>query len=132
VPPWEPDDPWEAHKVAQCRAFGLPRQTIELIRADSHLPASLTAVRAALGGEPLDFLFIDGDHSYEGVRRDVAEYGALLRPGGLMALHDIHPHSKGWGGEVPRLWHELRATHRTEELIADRGQDGFGIGLVWV
>jgi predicted O-methyltransferase YrrM len=132
VPPWESDDPWEARKVAQFRAFARPRQAIQLIRADSHLPATLTAVRAALGGEPLDFLFIDGDHTYEGVRRDVADYGALLRPGGLMALHDIHPHSKGWGGDVPRLWHELRATYRTEEIVADRGQDGFGIGLVWV
>ena len=132
LPPWELDDPSEARKVAQLQAFGRPRQKVELIRADSHDPASLNAVRAALGHAPLDFLFIDGDHTYEGVRRDVAEYGALLRPGGLMALHDIHPHSKGWGGDVPRLWRELRATHRTEELVADRGQDGFGIGLLWV
>jgi predicted O-methyltransferase YrrM len=132
VPPWETDDPWEAQKLAQFRGFARPRQAIELIRADSHLPATLTAVRAALGGEPLDFLFIDGDQTDEGVRRDAADYGALLRPGGLMALHDIHPHSKARGGDVPRLWHELRATHRTEELVADRGQDGFGIGLVWV
>lgn len=130
--PWEPDDPWEARKVEQFQAFGRRRQTIELIRADSHDPASLNAVRAALGHEPLDFLFVDGDHAYDGVRRDVAEYGALLRPGGLIALHDIHPHSKGWGGDVPRLWRELRATRRTEELVADRGQDGFGIGLMWV
>lgn len=132
LPPWEPDDPWEAQKVAQFRAFGRPRQSIELIRADAHVPSTLQAVRAALGAEPLDFLFIDGDHTYEGARRDVADYGALLRPGGLMALHDIQPHSQGWGGDVPRLWRELRATHRTDELIADRGQDGFGVGLVWV
>jgi predicted O-methyltransferase YrrM len=132
LPPWEQDDPWEAHKVAQFRAFAQPGQSIELIRADSHEPPSLQAVRAALGGEPLDFLFIDGDHTYEGAGRDIADYGALLRPGGLMAIHDIHPHSKGWGGEVPRVWRELRAAHRTEELVADRAQDGFGIGLVWI
>jgi hypothetical protein len=74
---------------------------------------------------------VDGDHTCDGVRRDVADYGALLRPGGLMALHDIHPHSRGWGGDVPSLWRELRAGRRAEELIADRAQDGFGIGLLW-
>ncbi len=132
LPPWELDDPSEARKVAEFRALGQPRQKVDLIRADSHDPASLNAVRAALGHEPLDFLFIDGDHTYEGVRRDVAEYSALLRPGGLMALHDIQPHSKGWGGDVPRLWRELCAIHRTEEIVADRGQDGFGIGLLWI
>lgn len=131
LPPWEPDDPWESEKVRQFQSFARPRQTIELIRADSHHAGSLDAVRTALGSERLDFLFIDGDHSYEGVRRDVADYGAFLRPGGLMALHDIRPHSKGWGGEVPRLWRELRASHRTEEIVANREQDGFGIGLVW-
>ena len=28
-------------------------------------------------------LFIDGDHSYEGVRADFERYGRLVRPGGL-------------------------------------------------
>jgi predicted O-methyltransferase YrrM len=131
LPPWERDDPWEAKKVAQFRSFARGRQAIDVIRADSHDPATLDAVRAALAGDPLDFLFIDGDDSYEGVRRDVTDYGAFVRPGGIIALHDIQPHSKGWGGDVPRLWRELRTSYRCAELIADRAQDGFGIGVLW-
>ena len=84
MPPWELDDPAEAGKRVQLRSFARARQSIELIRGNSHDAASLDAVRAALGGEPLDFLFVDGDDSADGVRRDIADYGTLLRPGGLM------------------------------------------------
>jgi predicted O-methyltransferase YrrM len=96
-------------------------------------------VRAALDGRALDVLFIDGDHSYEGVKRDWELYSPLVRAGGLIGLHDIqedYATSRGTqtaaiSGEVPRFWRELREGHRTEELIADPGQDGYGIGVVY-
>jgi predicted O-methyltransferase YrrM len=37
---------------------------------------------------PLDFLFIDGDHRYEGVLRDFNEWTPLLKVGGILAMHD--------------------------------------------
>jgi predicted O-methyltransferase YrrM len=39
----------------------------------------------------LDFLFIDGDHTYEGVKQDFEMYTPLVRKGGLVAMHDIVP-----------------------------------------
>ena len=42
-------------------------QKIHLIRADSHKVKTLEQVKAILGGKGLDFLFIDGEHSYDGV-----------------------------------------------------------------
>lgn len=39
-------------------------------------------------GLPLDVLFIDGDHEYEGVRADLSNY-VWLRPGGLILMHDV-------------------------------------------
>jgi predicted O-methyltransferase YrrM len=39
-------------------------------------------------GEPLDFVFIDGDHSYEGVKADWVGFKQLVGPGGIIALHD--------------------------------------------
>ena len=59
-----------------------------------------------LNGSPLDLLFIDGDHSYEGVRADLLEYRELVRPGGLIAFHDIVPEERGrnrrqWRGTDP-------------------------------
>ena len=36
----------------------------------------------------LDFVFIDGDHSYEGVKLDILNFLPKVRPGGLIAGHD--------------------------------------------
>ena len=36
----------------------------------------------------MDFLFIDGDHSYEGVKIDFELYSNLLSPTGIIMLHD--------------------------------------------
>lgn len=36
----------------------------------------------------IDFAFVDGDHSYRGLRKDIFLVRELLKPGALMALHD--------------------------------------------
>lgn len=46
-------------------------------------------MRRLLGSRPIELLFIDGDHTLEGVRRDLELYGRLLAEGGLVAFHDI-------------------------------------------
>jgi len=40
------------------------------------------------GSNSLDFLFIDGDHRYEGVLRDYNEWEPKLKIGGLLFMHD--------------------------------------------
>lgn len=37
----------------------------------------------------IDILFIDGDHSYLGVKDDIEKYSKFVRPGGRMILHDV-------------------------------------------
>jgi hypothetical protein len=37
------------------------------------------------------FIFIDGDHTLEGVRQDILDYYPLLAPGGVMMFHDYLP-----------------------------------------
>lgn len=108
------------------------RQTLRLIRADSHRPSTLTAVRRVFGGQPLDLLLIDGDHRYQGVRADLAMYGPLVRPGGRIAIHDIVPGSADRVGGVPHFWQELRGLHPSFELVRDWNQQGFGIGVMEV
>jgi predicted O-methyltransferase YrrM len=46
---------------------------------------------AANGAGLADFVFIDGDHSYEGLRGDWEAWSSLVAPGGIVALHDSHP-----------------------------------------
>ena len=114
------------------RGFARDGQRVEIVRGDSHDPATLAAVRTALRGADVDFLFIDGDHSYEGVKQDFEMYAPLVRSGGLIGLHDIVPYPElpeAVGG-VPDFWRELAAGHRTEDLVESWEQGGFGIGLV--
>ena len=42
----------------------------------------------------MDFVFIDGDHSREGVRQDTELARAILAPGGAIAWHDANPKRK--------------------------------------
>lgn len=39
-------------------------------------------------GGPVDLIFIDGDHSYEGCRGDIEVWAPHVRRGGLVVLHD--------------------------------------------
>jgi predicted O-methyltransferase YrrM len=92
----------------------------------SHDAEVAAAVISALDGAPLDLLFLDGDHSADGVRRDFDMYAPLVRPGGIIALHDID----GDGG-VPALWRAERARGRRIEFV-DRihPPQGLGIGVL--
>jgi cephalosporin hydroxylase len=120
--------------------FARHRQRLSLVEADSHDPATLRRVRDLLAGEPLDFLFIDGDHSYAGVKRDFEMFAPLVRAGGVVAFHDIVPDWRAARGEqtardsggVPKFWAELRERYspNCREFIDDPQQDGCGIGII--
>jgi predicted O-methyltransferase YrrM len=117
------------------RAFAGDGQQLHLLRADSHEPATRDRVVEALGGRPVDFLHIDGDHTYDGVRADYEMYVPLLAPGGVVALHDILFHPAVPEVEVHRLWAEAGGDWRRIELV-DAGDDrgwgqwgGFGVLL---
>lgn len=49
----------------------------------------------------LDLLFIDGDHSYEGVKADWEAYKHFLRPSSIVVFHD-----SGWAEGVKRVIEE--------------------------
>lgn len=124
---------YPAWRAPLYRAFAHDAQRLELLRADSHSEETRDRVRDLVGGDGVDFLFIDGDHTYDGVKRDFELYAPLVRAGGLVALHDIVPQGSSdefLVGEVPQFWAELRATHETRELVADWAQGRFGIGVV--
>jgi predicted O-methyltransferase YrrM len=118
---------YPSYKIPIYHSFALPGQKIELIRASSHEESTLKMAKERLGDNKLDFLFIDGDHTYEGAKKDYETYSALVREGGTIALHDITP-CKWEGCEVDRFWNELKAENEHVEFVEDWKQGYGGIG----
>jgi predicted O-methyltransferase YrrM len=58
------------------------------ILGDSIADTTYAKARELLGNTLLDFLFIDGKHTVEQVTEDFRLYSQLVRPGGIIALHD--------------------------------------------
>jgi cephalosporin hydroxylase len=116
-----------------------PRTTqVTFVRGSSREPHVRAQVESLIGEDPFDLLFIDGDHSLEGVSADFREYRQMVRAGGLIAFHDIvsdhgerlgRP-SEGWAGDVPTFWCQLRERFRHWEFVRDWNQDGLGIGVI--
>ncbi|MFY9586877.1 MAG: class I SAM-dependent methyltransferase [Actinomycetota bacterium] len=120
----------------QLRRSAQPSQRLTLIDGSSRDPETLRAIEDILAGRLLDLLFIDGDHSYEGVASDFRLYRHLVREGGLVAFHDIQPDgwdrgpSPAWSGGVPDFWRAVRDSYERQELIGSPEQLGYGIGVI--
>jgi cephalosporin hydroxylase len=84
---------------------------VKVITGDSHEQKIWLDVGDILNGQQLDLLFIDGDHSYQGVKSDYAMYRDLVKPGGLIAFHDIKDTEchLNRGCHVHTFWAELKA-----------------------
>ena len=115
------------------RRFPVARQKLHLLRGDSHKPEMLASLKTLLPGDgKVDLLFIDGDHTYNGVKSDFEMYRSLVRPGGIILFHDICVMAPELNCQVDVLWNELKQKLRTSEFIENAGQGRFGIGVVEV
>lgn len=100
-----------------------------VIRGNSTHSAVLDQVRDVVD-IPVDLLFIDGDHSYEGVKADYENYRSFVRPGGLIAFHDICAHKDYPDVRVDRLWWEIKSKNQhTTEIIYYLRPWGTGMGI---
>ena len=119
--------------------FAHSAQNVTCIEGDSHSDTTKQVLTSHLGKRKVDVLFIDGDHSYEGVEQDFIAYSPLVAEGGLIVFHDIvddstirHGVSTGtYVGGVPLFWRQIRSTYEeTLDIIEDPDQDGYGIGML--
>lgn len=110
------------------KAFAKPWQSLHLLRGNSHSEEMLERVEQIFP-EGIDFLFIDGDHTYEGVKQDFEFYSPLVR-NGFIAFHDIVPHSREWNCGVDRLWFDLRGKFPHQEIVSNWKQGWAGIGVL--
>lgn len=105
--------------------------TLQAITGNSTSPSVIAKVQAA--SPFIDFLFLDGDHSYEGIKADWENYGQMVRPGGVVAMHDLIAPKGRERIQVGRFFGELKAAgYRTAELYSTPGQRMMGIGVVYI
>jgi predicted O-methyltransferase YrrM len=70
--------------TAQQEVARHPRGRVVLLREWSHDAARHWTM-------PIDFLFVDGDHSWGGIERDWRDWTPHVQRGGVVALHDSRP-----------------------------------------
>ncbi len=105
------------------RRFVRKNQKLHLIRGDSHSEEIRERVLEILNGEKLDYLFIDGDHTYAGVQSDFQMYSPLVRSGGIVVFHDIVTYIRETECQVERFWTEIKQQYKHRELI-ERVKEG--------
>jgi len=106
------------------KSYAQGSQVITLVEMDSHNEKTRDYIKTLLSGE-VDFLFIDADHTYEGVKRDYELYSKLVKKGGYIAFHDIKAYEQSCG--VYKFWDEIKEKKVIE--IADKSNP-YGIGVV--
>ena len=113
------------------RQFCFPGQRLTCVLNDSTDPGVVAHVQETLAGQPIDVLFLDGAHTYDGVRKDFENYAPLVRPGGCVLFHDIaHPEGEARSElmEVDRFWGEVSAGRECQEFVRD-DPDGYRLGV---
>lgn len=114
---------WFERRVRLYRTFVKKGQSLHLIMADSHKQETLKRIKNLLSREKLDFLFIDGDHGYNGVKADYRMYSQFVKKGGIIAFHDV---STAPG--VIKFWAELKTQIPQAQEI--NHVNGWGIGII--
>jgi predicted O-methyltransferase YrrM len=117
-------------RLERCiNSYAAKSQTLNLVKGDSHAPTVQAEVNEAVGGRGLDLLFIDGDHSLDGVSQDFADYGPLVRLGGLIVVHDTIRNPLNPACEVHRFWNDHKADFRSTQIedVGSGRWGGYGI-----
>jgi predicted O-methyltransferase YrrM len=123
---------YPAWKTLLYRRFARGCQTINLIRADSRDPKTIEQLRGILSGGKIDCLFIDGDHTYNGVKADFENYLPFVAKGGMVVFHDICKHASVLDCKVDLFWAEVREKYPHQEFIQNPDQGWAGIGVLFI
>lgn len=82
-------DPYPVGRLGVNVQRPIARAVVERVRNGRVEWLRLTGAEAAMQlTEPVDLVFIDGDHSYAGLKADWESWSGLIAPGGVVALHD--------------------------------------------
>jgi len=121
--------------VKKFKKYRKQKQKVYFLRKDSHRQDTKDRLVKILDGRKIDFLFIDGDHRYRGVKKDFQLYSPLVKQNGLVVFHDILHHPKVPACKVEKFWNEIKSKYKYIELTdktSDRGWGQWGgIGVIY-
>ena len=100
---------------------------IKELAGNTHDPAYIERVHNEVGLGTIDFMFIDGDHSYEGVKADFYNFFPLVKSGGYIAFHDVRdtPDHISRGCDVAPFWREIKKDFTHWEFIDSNEYPGW-------
>jgi predicted O-methyltransferase YrrM len=101
---------------------------VHLVERDSAEPETAHEVKRLLGGDPIEALFLDGDHSFPGVLADFRNYQPLMKEDAPLIFHDIVQSPATPHVEVHYLWRVLKALAPHIEFVENE-KGGWGIGV---
>jgi predicted O-methyltransferase YrrM len=100
------------------------------IGGDSHDPTNVKYFKE----HDWDFVFIDGDHSYEGVKADFYNILPYLKKNTPVAFHDIvmSPYHHTHGCYVGEFWRDLKIEYKATKFEEySTNNEWAGIGILW-
>ncbi len=126
-------DAWQPYKGSNMDGKGIEEMQVAKQEAiakthkygNRRLILQTDSASAANGLITLDFVFIDADHTYEGVKRDLHAWWPTVRSGGLFSGHDYKDtHSRN---------HKFGVKTAVDEFAAEKGLEVQGPerGKVW-
>jgi len=114
IDPFDPNNDFEAYikpRVGKARAHVVKRlEQYEHIVTWLFVTSDEAVDRIT---DILDFVYIDGNHSYEYVKRDIGNYYRLVRPGGFVGGHDYMMRKKP----------PIEAKRAVDEFVQEHGCD---------
>ena len=118
---WNPK--WDGTRnLAICMA-NLNRKPVKYLVMDSVESAN------HVEDESLDFVYIDGDHSYQGIKADWEAWYPKVRPGGIIAGHDYGAYNDCQG--VKKYIDELIANGVQFQFTTDDFWNGMEYQSFW-
>lgn len=83
-------DPFVKGRLGICYYEKIAKQQVRKNKLDGRIKfiQAFSAEAAPQVPALVDFIFIDGDHSTEGIKKDWELYAPKIQPGGYMLLHD--------------------------------------------
>jgi predicted O-methyltransferase YrrM len=101
------------------------------IKGNSRDIETINKLNNLLNDTKVDMLFIDGDHSYEGVMADYFNYRNFVRDRGLIVFHDIvkNERTMRWGTYVYKFWNKIKNENCIEFISDISNPCPMGIGI---